>query len=202
MRNRGRIPLVLLLSIVPFALNNADVHAQVQTHDRPAPRAELALAYNYVHSNTLPAGCGCFNLNGGSGTFAWQVVPAKFGLVGDISVTRGTVGANSYDLTLSTFTFGGRYMPEFKKSPVRPFGQVLLGFAHSNGSLVATGTPATNAGSAFALNMGGGFDLRANRRFSFRVIEADYLLTTFNNSSNNHQNNLRISTGIVFHLGH
>jgi hypothetical protein len=34
-----------------------------------------------------------------------------------------------------------------------------------------------------------------------RLIDADYLLTTFDNGSNNHQNNLRISAGVVVHIG-
>ena len=43
--------------------------------------------------------------------------------------------------------------------------------------------------------------MRANRRFSIRLIEADYLLTTVDNGSNDHQNNLRISGGLVVHFG-
>jgi hypothetical protein len=43
--------------------------------------------------------------------------------------------------------------------------------------------------------------LRANRRFSIRLIEADYLLTTVDNGSNDPQNNLRISAGVVVHFG-
>ena len=39
-----------------------------------------------------------------------------------------------------------------------------------------------------------------NPRFSVRLVEADYLLTTFDNGSNNHQNNLRISAGVVLHV--
>jgi hypothetical protein len=57
-----------------------------------------------------------------------------------------------------------------------------------------------NAGAAFASNLGGGFDLNLNRRFSIRIIEADYLVTTFNNGANNHQNNTRISAGVVIHF--
>jgi hypothetical protein len=30
-----------------------------------------------------------------------------------------------------------------------------------------------------------------------RLIEADYLVTTFDNGVNNHQNNLRIGAGLV-----
>ena len=36
--------------------------------------------------------------------------------------------------------------------------------------------------------------------FSARLAEADYLLTTFDNGTNNHQNNLRISAGVVIHF--
>jgi hypothetical protein len=59
---------------------------------------------------------------------------------------------------------------------------------------------AGNAGAAFAADFGGGVDLSLNRRFSLRLIQADYLLTTFDNGSNNHQNNLRISAGVVIHF--
>ena len=48
--------------------------------------------------------------------------------------------------------------------------------------------------------MFGGLDLRVNPRFSIRLVEADYLLTTFDNGSNNHQNNLRVSAGVVIHF--
>jgi hypothetical protein len=34
------------------------------------------------------------------------------------------------------------------------------------------------AGAAFAANFGGGLDMRVNRRFSLRLAEVDYLLTT------------------------
>jgi hypothetical protein len=51
-----------------------------------------------------------------------------------------------------------------------------------------------------AANLGGGIDLRLSRRFSYRLAEADYMLTTFNNGANNHQNNLKIGTGAVVHF--
>ena len=103
--------------------------------------------------------------------------------------------------TLSAFTAGVRYTPPVGHSSLHPFGQVLAGVAHSSGTLVQGSLSATtNAGAAFAGNFGGGLDLRASRRFSIRLVEADYLLTTFDNGSNNHQNNLRISAGVVIHF--
>jgi hypothetical protein len=34
-----------------------------------------------------------------------------------------------------------------------------------------------------------------------RLAEADYLLTTFDNGTNNHQNNLRVNAGVVVRFG-
>jgi peptidoglycan-associated lipoprotein len=170
--------------------------------DKPF-RAELAVGYSYMHSNVPPGGCGCFNLNGGNATFAWPVKPGSFALVGDIAITHaGTVSSTGDSLTLSTFTAGGRYLPKLGHSPLQPFGQALIGLAHSSGTLVEETNPGVgNADAAFASNFGAGLDLRANPRFFIRLVEADYLLTTFDNGSNNHQNNLRISTGLVLHFG-
>jgi hypothetical protein len=138
-------------------------------------------------------------MNGGNATFTWPLGSGKFDLAGDATIAHaGTVSTSGYSLTLSTFTAGVRYLPPMRHPSLRPFGQVLLGLAHSSGTLVEGSNPgAANAGAAFAGIFGGGLDLRLNPRFSIRLVEADCLLTTFDNGSNNHQNNLRISAGVV-----
>jgi peptidoglycan-associated lipoprotein len=168
-----------------------------------APRPELAFGYSYAHSNLPPGGCGCFNLNGGSATFTWPFGSGKFAAAGDINVVHAGGISNTGDsLTLGTYTAGGRYLPLAGHSVWQPFGQALIGLAHSSGTLVQGVNPgAANAGAAFAANIGGGLDLRVGSQIAIRLIEADYLLTTFDNGSNNHQNNIRIGAGIVFRLG-
>jgi peptidoglycan-associated lipoprotein len=180
MRLRIRYQLALLLTLA--AVSTRPTVAQTPAAqsepvgDKPF-RAELALGYSYMHSNAPPGGCGCFNLNGGNATFAWPVKPGSFALVGDVAIAHaGTVSSTGDSLTLSTYTAGARYLPK-------------LGHSAS-----------ANAGAAFAANLGGGLDLRASRRFAVRLIEADYLLTTFDNGTNNHQNNLRVSAGMVVHF--
>lgn len=165
------------------------------------PRAELALDYTYLRSNAPPGGCGCFNLNGGSATFAWSFKPA-LALVGDVTVAHsGAASSNGDDLTLSAYTAGIRYSKRLGQSPFKAFGQVLAGAAHASGSLAEGSNPAaTNAGAAFAANVGGGLDLKLNRMLSLRLIDANYLVTTFDNGSNDHQNNLRLSAGVVLHF--
>lgn len=51
------------------------------------------------------------------------------------------------------------------------------------------------------MTVGGGVDYRISSHFSFRAAKVDYLLTRFNefNTTNAQtQNNLPVSTGIVF----
>jgi peptidoglycan-associated lipoprotein len=202
MRNRIQTPLSLLLAIAAVSAVPSVAVAQAAPM-QDVPRAELALGYSYVHSNLPPGGCGCFSLNGGNATFAWPIKSSEFALVGDITISHAGAASSTGDgITLSTFTAGGRYLPHFGHSAWQPFGQVLLGFAHANGALVAGSNPgAANADASFAANFGGGLDLRTNQRLSIRLVEADYMLTTFDNGSNNHQNNIRIGAGIVFRLG-
>ena len=218
MQLRIKNTFALLLTVAAVSIAPALAQSPDQAPGQPAPatdnsakplRAELALGYSYLRSNAPPGGCGCFNLNGGSATFAWLLPsaspakPGSFALVGDVTIAHAGAAAGAGDsLTLSTFTAGGRYLPRLGHSPLQPFGQALVGLAHSSGTLVQTPNPgASNAGAAFAANLGGGLDLRASPRFSVRLIEADYLVTTFDNGTNNHQNNLRVSAGVVMHFG-
>jgi peptidoglycan-associated lipoprotein len=196
--------LFLLLPIAAVSARQALAQSSAQhaaTTEQPF-RAELALDYSYLHSNAPPGGCGCFNLNGGSASFAWAIKPGTWDLVGDVvSGHAGNVSSSGNSLTLSIFTAGVRYLPPFRHSSLHPFGQVLVGTTHSSGTLVeGSSSTTTNAGAAFAANLSGGLDLNTSRRFSVRLIEADYLVTTFDNAVNNHQNNVRIGAGVVIHF--
>jgi peptidoglycan-associated lipoprotein len=192
----------LLLAIAAVFTHLATAqNAPEQPPTKPL-RAELALDYSYIRSNAPPAGCSCFNLNGGSATFAWPVKQGGLAAVGDFTVANASgISSSKLNLTLETFTAGARYVPRVGHSPLQPFGQALIGLAHASGTLVGPGTPgASNAGAAFAANLGGGLDMHANRRFSVRLVEADYLITGIDNATDDHQNDLRISTGIIVHF--
>ena len=203
MRLRIKTTIALLLTVAAVSAGTAAAQNPAPSATSSGiPRAEVALGYTYLHSNAPPGGCGCFNLNGGSADFAWAIKPGSWDLVGDVVGGYASgVSAAGYGLTLTAFTGGVRYLPPMGHSSFQPFGQVLAGVAHSSGTLVQGSQSATtNAGAAFAGNFGGGVDLRIDHRFSVRLVEADYLLTTFDNGTNNHQNNLRISAGVVIHF--
>ena len=207
MRASIKYIFAFLLTIAAVSPLNAAAQAPA-TQSGPArdqlSGLELAVGYTFLHSNAPPGGCGCFNLNGANATFALPVRPGSFELVGDITVTHaGGITSSGYNLTLSTFTAGGRYQYRLGNSPIHAYGQGLIGVAHSSGTLIPAQTPgvSSNASAAFAANLGGGVDLDINRRFSLRLVEADYLITTFDNNVNNRQNHLRISSGVVVRFG-
>jgi outer membrane immunogenic protein len=195
-RTSFRLLLVALLAAQVVA------YAQQPTAAQRQFRAEIAFDYTFLRSNAPPGGCGCFNMNGGSATFAFPLGAGKLALVGDATLVQGSsISGNNYNLTLGAYTAGVRYRTRFKYSALKPFGQVLVGVAHSGGSLVHSPLyTVPNAGASFAANVGGGLDLRASQRFSIRLVEADYLITTFQNGDNDHQNNLRLSSGLVLHF--
>lgn len=202
MRLRTKHAFALLLTIAA-AFATAPGFAQSGPATEKPLRDELAFGYSYLHSNAPPGGCGCFSLNGGNATLALPVGASRFAVVGDVTGTHsGNASSSGDSLTLTTFMAGVRYRPRFGHSALQPFGQLLIGFAHASGSLAEGPNPASaNAGAAFAGDIGGGVDLHASRRFSIRLVEADYLATAFDNGGNDHQNNLRISAGVVIQFG-
>lgn len=189
--------------LVTLAAVSALAAAAQSSQPAPPPdkphRAELALSYDYIRSNAPPGSCTCFNLNGGSATLAWPVNKGGFAIAADLTIVNtNSSSTQPFGLGLGTFTVGPRYLLRLHHPRFQPYGQVLVGPAHAVGSLVRAPNPgAQDAGLAFAANLGGGADVRLSHRFSWRIAEADYLLTTFDNGSNNHQNNLRVSSGLV-----
>jgi outer membrane immunogenic protein len=152
------------------------------------PRVEISGGYTYVRANAPPGNCGCFSANGGSASLAYNVTP-HLGLASDLAVVHnGNVNGSNIGLTLTSYTFGPQY--SWRVSSLTPFGHILVGGAHEAAGQVDA--------SAFAMNLGGGLDLRLSHRWSLRLLEADYYLTHFANSVNSHQNNLRLGAGVVF----
>ncbi len=187
----------LLLSLLFIAMAPSIASAQVSADNGDRHPAEIAFQYNYVRSNAPPAACDCFSLNGGSVSVAQPIGSGKFAFAFDAGFAHGT-STGSYDLLLSTFTAGVRYRPA-PRARWSPFGEILAGTAHASGSLVEGPTPAASDPTLLvATIMGGGLDRKLSPRWSLRLIEADYLLTTFSNGVNDHQNNLRLSAGMVF----
>jgi hypothetical protein len=161
------------------------------------PRVEIGANYNYFHANAPPGQCGCFSLNGGSGTVAVNLTPLWSG-VADVAVAfANNVNNTQQNITIVNYLFGPRYTRRTYRRFV-PYGQILFGGAKENVNFQF----AINRNS-FALLGGGGVTTRLgrSRRFGLTVVQADYVYTRIPNAKNNTQNNIRISTGLTYQFG-
>jgi peptidoglycan-associated lipoprotein len=174
--------------------------------DRFAPAAwaqsgssplEIGVDYNYVRANGPPGGCGCFSMNGGNAWVGYGFTKS-FSAVAEFSAQHaGNINATGEDLTLFSYLFGPRYTLR-KSDRWLPFGQVLLGGAHASGTYEPSLAGGSGSFNSFSMIAGGGLDIGVNSHIGLRAFEGDYYLTRFPNGVNGHQNNLRISAGLIF----
>jgi outer membrane immunogenic protein len=160
---------------------------------------DAAVTYHWVRTNAAPGQCGCFGLNGGGLSGSWNFA-GPWSLVTEISTeyTGGALSAGN-SLTLTSYLAGARYhLPQLWQHGVhrpQPFAQLLVGAGHAGGGVAGI----ADASYGFATRMGGGIDVPVSSRFAVRIIQIDYYLTHLPNASNDHQNNLLVGAGIVFH---
>ena len=160
---------------------------------------DVFAGYSYVRANPSSNSADSFSLNGGTASVAYNFNRWLSGVAdfGGYHTSNGL--ASGLDGTLSTYLFGPR-VSYHRFGRVTPFGEVLFGVAHTGAGVFNT----ANSQNAFAMTVGGGVDYRLSSRFSIRPLKVDYLLTRFNEFNNLNtlgtqtQNNLRVSTGIVF----
>lgn len=140
------------------------------------PKAEIFGGYQYTHLE------GGFNGNG------WNLSAAGnlnhwFGVAADLSA--------GYDSGVHSFSYLFGPVVSYRKSDkLTPFAHVLLGGTRVTVSGLSGST------SAFTTAFGGGFDTKLTSRISYRLVQADWVLTHFAGSTQ--AKNARISTGIVF----
>jgi len=180
------------------------------------PKVEVPVGFSMVNVHPDFTQITSFNLFGGGGQFDVNFGP-YFGIKADFMgyTQSSSLTSQLHDLgytgnvngNVFTYMFG----PQIKKHTgvFQPFGEVLVGAAHSN--LYATlynaengTTNATSDNNAFAFATGGGLDLRLTRHISARPVQVDYLLTRFGVNGTSYtgsQNNFRYFAGINFTFG-
>lgn len=146
-----------------------------------APVLEVSGTYSYVRFSSTKS-----NFNGGSASFALNPT-SWLGLVADFGGYHESVSAGFDSANLVTYLFGPRLSYRGKER-ITPFVQVLFGGAYD--TLIAR--------SALALAAGGGCDVKVAPHVALRLAQAEYFMTRFGQQT---QNNVRISTGIVFQFG-
>jgi hypothetical protein len=181
------------------------------------PKVELFQGYSYLRAvPQLAAGNRLVWLNGGSANLAYNF-NRYLGIVADVGALTNsevkftgaytsTVDVNNTNVNVLTYLFGPR-LSYRKYNRITPFAQVLFGGAHANEVAL---TPCTvnctllPSQNTLALTAGGGLDLKVHRHIAIRVIQAEYLMTRFQDyttGTTSAQNDMRISAGIVFRFG-
>jgi outer membrane immunogenic protein len=185
--------LLVLVLVFPWALHAQAISMNGASDD--VPRLEFGANYNYFHANAPPGQCGCFSLNGGSGTVVYNIT-SKWAGVADLMVGHATNVDNSLqNITIFNYLFGPRYTRR-NSSRFTPYGQILVGGAKEDVNFEFT----INRNS-FGFLGGGGVTTKLKHRFGLTIGEVDWIYTRIPNAVNNRQNNLRIVTGITYHFG-
>jgi len=155
-----------------------------------APRWEVFGGYSYLRFDSSTIGYANWsNLNGFNGEATFNLTP-RWGLTADGSGHYGS------QLTVYNYMAGPQYSIRRDKS--RFFAHVLFGKAQ-NTINIATASRNGFLSVGRTIAAGGGYDWDLTPRFTLRAVQADYLNThTFGFT----QNDIRISTGVVFHFGH
>jgi outer membrane immunogenic protein len=183
----------LPVAIVVFTLGSVQASAQ------GSGPLELGAGYNYVRTNAGPGECGCFSMNGGAGWFAYHFM-RDLAVAADVgSEHAANINGTTAGLTLTSYLVGPRYAWHYGQL-VSPFAQALVGGAHASGDVTSVRSGVAEPANSFAVAAGGGTDIRLTRRLAARG-QMDYLLTRFSNGVNDHQNNLRVSVGVVYRFG-
>jgi opacity protein-like surface antigen len=177
------------------ALTLLAVAAQAQ--DRPQAlqlghAIELSGGYAYTRLHLGTAGT---SMNGGYGAIAVNLTPwMQFSA--DASVEYGQLGVSHLRI------YGNHFGPRFffrrpNQFHATPFAEVLAGGSRLDATVSGPGG-FTFSDNGFSLKAGGGVDFDLSPRILVRAINADYYMTPFLGA---HQNNLWLSTGIVFRFG-
>ena len=177
------------------------------------PTVEIFSGFSYAHANFTGAGQknGSFDGWNASVTFdanRWLGVEADFaGHYGSnklqLPLPPGTcppicLPSVSVDSKAHEFLFGPRF--SYRTAKITPFTHLLFGAARVTESVtlpIPIPTPPLNISTSqtgFAMAVGGGFDLPIAKNLAWHN-QADYLVTRLFNQT---ENNVRVSTGIVF----
>jgi opacity protein-like surface antigen len=168
------------------------------------PKVEIFGGYSYVRADLVISGTP-ISLHGASGSVAYNVND-WLGLVADVGYYRqGAVTADRLSLDIQSYQFGPRISMRRHEHFV-PYVQGLAGGGHAGGTLYTTslgdGVAPLGTSNALLLTAGIGMDWKISPRLGIRILQAEYLYSRFDNANHgNQQNNVRLSTGLVFSFG-
>lgn len=152
------------------------------------PRAEVFGGYSYA----------------GEGTHGWDASVAGnvnrwLGLVADVSGQY--TGLDEPGVRERIKTHSALFGPQVSArggGRVTPFARALFGASHVRTDATEGGQSFSFSDTSFAVALGGGLDVRVNDRVAIRVVQLEYVRTSFFGET---QNKGRLSFGLVLRLG-
>jgi outer membrane protein OmpA-like peptidoglycan-associated protein len=178
--------------------------SSASSSDQETPKGEIFAGYSYIRFNMDSALVKKnFPVNGGSASITGNL-NHWFGLVGDFGVYRFGNHPPGTSAHMFTYLFGPRFSVRDRSERWTPFLHTLFGaarIAEDPNTGVFGPNPGAVSRNAFALALGGGLDLKLTKRVAWRTLQAEYLLTKFADGGHSQQNNLRITSGLVFRFG-
>ena len=228
MKRINKNPLIRLLSSTALLLCSALLVSAQSTKPEEYPKVEVFVGYSAlgeVNSHGISFGLGPNSTVGASyaaepgfETSVTRNFSRHFGIKGDFSAhfnneskSGPITGCNpgcatvTQDFQLKTRVYNFLAGPEFKarnSTRFTPFAHVLGGVAHTSANFTTPG-PAFNllfkkSDNSFAMALGGGLDIRASKRVSFRAM-MDYNPVFVNDSASGTRDFVRFSLGVLFH---
>jgi opacity protein-like surface antigen len=213
----------LLLSTLILMCSGAFAWAQNASTDE-YPKVEIFAGFSALGENPRDIRLGGLSFGEGYATptgFEASVIrnfTRHIGLKGDFSAhfkndsNRGaltlctpTCTTATQDFEVKTRVYNFLVGPEFKarnSTRFTPFAHLLGGVAHTSANFTTPG-PTFNlllkrSDTGFAMALGGGLDIRATRRVSFRG-QIDYNPVFIREPSGGTRDFVRISLGVLFH---
>ena len=191
---RGIFRTLLLMGAATFTTTL--LHGQQPAIAASHVETDLALTYSVQRSNQTNG--ASFWQQGGALDLSAQFYHG-WGIAMNVAGERASnINNSNVNLTMVATTFGPRYTWSLPSRKLTVFGQGLIGEAFGSDSIFPTPRGAQTDTTSFALQVGGGVDLRLSKHLAVRLLQADWLRTQFPNASTNVQNNLRLGAGIVF----
>ena len=218
--------LIRLLSTTALLLCSTLVVSAQNTKPDEYPKVEVFVGYSALGeangrgislapNGSLPAN---YNAEAGFETSVIRNLSKHFGIKGDFSAHFNNESASglltfcnpgcttaTQDFQLKTRVYNFLAGPEFKarnSTRFTPFAHVLGGVAHTSATFTTPG-PTFNlllkkSDNSFAMALGGGLDIRASKRVSFRAL-MDYNPVFVHDSASGRRDFVRFSLGVLFH---
>ncbi len=140
-----------------------------------------------------------FFMTGGAADAAVFVLPRLSAAVEVAGTTAARVAGTSRGLSTITLLAGPRFTQPLRRLSLS--AQALFGAVRGFDADFTTGSNHADTSTAFAFAVGGFIDVPLTRSLALRPVQIDYLQTQLPNGADNRQGDLRVSAGLVFHIG-